>query len=106
MSTERAGKRVGRFFAPAYRRVSESVEGAPHHIKYNAAVIAAFCLAIGLWALVAYGVGVIFNRLLGFNLLATAACFVVLNVIFWSRFSDQPLPDLRRVLRLRLIRKQ
>lgn len=105
MSMERVGQRLGRFLAPAFRRVGGAAADVPYHIKYNAAVIAAFAFAIGLWLLVAYGVGVIFNRLLGFNLLATAACFVVLNVIFWSRFSDQPLPDLRRVLRLRFIRK-
>ena len=106
MSVERAGQRLGRLIAPAYRRITGALDSAPYHVKYNAAVVAAFLFSVGLWLLAAYGVGVIFNRLLGFNLLATSACFVVLNVAFWSRFSDQPLPDLRRVLRLRLLRKE
>lgn len=106
MSLERAGQRLGRLIAPAYRRITRAADSAPYHIKYNTAVVAAFLFSVGLWIFLAYGVGMILNRLLGFNLLATSACFVVLIHAFWSRIPDQPLPDLRRVLRLRFLRKE
>lgn len=102
---ERAGRFLGRLVRPAYNRSAEAIEGAPYHVKYNAAVVAAFIISIAMWALVSAGVGLIVGRLFGLNAYFCAACFAVIYAIFWRPHIDQSLPDLRRVLRLRLIRK-
>lgn len=103
---ERAGRFLGRLVRPAYNRSAEAIEGAPYHVKYNAAVLMTVAYAVGLWAFHVLGMSWLIAKLFSLNMMVVAAIYLPFFA-FINRYAERQdkLPELRRLLGLRLLRK-
>ena len=107
---ERAGRAVARLIRPAYtkgsRAVGQAVEQAPYHVKYNSAVLLTAFYLIALWGFHVMGMAWLITHFVDMNIWLVAGLYFPVFA-FLNGYAEQQekLPELRRLLGLRLLRK-
>lgn len=111
---ERAGRFFGRlsakanrlFFRPAHARCADAINSAPYHVKYNSAVLLTALYLVAIWAFHVVGMAWLITHFIDVSLWVVAALYFPVFA-YLNRFAEQEnkLPELRRLLGLRLLRK-